>query len=86
MCVMGVNMKTVTTREVQHHFSQILDSLDEEVEIVVTRRGEKIATLSKYNEESKMPRSIPNFREIRERLGVKPCGGENEVLVMRGED
>ncbi len=39
-------MKTVTTREVQHHFARVLENLSEEGSVQVTRRGEVVAVIS----------------------------------------
>ena len=36
-------MKTATTREVQHHFSKVLNWVDAGEEVVITRRGKKVA-------------------------------------------
>jgi len=39
-------MKTVTTREVQHHFARVLENLSEEGSVQVTRRGEVVAVIN----------------------------------------
>ena len=46
MCVISVNMKTVTTREVQHHFSKVLEIVEAGEEVVITRRGEEVALIT----------------------------------------
>jgi antitoxin (DNA-binding transcriptional repressor) of toxin-antitoxin stability system len=38
-------MKTVTTREVQHHFSRVLDYVEAGEEVQVTRRNKVVARI-----------------------------------------
>ena len=38
-------MKTVTTREAQHHFAKIISHIADGEEVIVTRRGKKVARI-----------------------------------------
>lgn len=38
-------MKTVTTREAQHHFTKLISYLADGEEVTVTRRGKKVARI-----------------------------------------
>ena len=63
MCVIVVNMKTATTREVQHHFSRVLDWVDAGEEVVITRRGKRVATLGPIHEEADPMEKKVNWNE-----------------------
>lgn len=43
MCVRIVNMKSVTTREAQHHLAKVLEMVEAGEEVAITRRGKKVA-------------------------------------------
>ena len=85
MCVINVNMKTATTREVQHHFSNILDWVAEGEEVIVTRRGKRVARVTRYEEPDEQEVIVPDFRELRKKLGTDSNQGQNEILRMRDE-
>jgi len=38
-------MKTVTTREAQHHFAKIISHIQDGEEVIVTKRGKKVARI-----------------------------------------
>lgn len=46
MCVILLNMKTVSLRQMQHHLSDALRQVDQGQELLVTRRGRAIARLA----------------------------------------
>lgn len=87
MCVISVNMKTATTREVQHHFSKVLKWVDAGEEVVITRRGKSIATLAPMNEAiDPMEKKVDWAAVIEERqkaLGDLPKSMEDTVQKMR---
>ena len=79
-------MKTVTTREVQHHFSKVLASVEAGEEVVVTRRGKEVAKLSPMLEvELKKTFKVPDFEAIRRQIGTDQSRGQNEILKQRNE-
>lgn len=78
-------MKTATTREVQHHFSNILDWVAEGEEVIVTRRGKRVARVIRYEELEEQEINVPDFRELRKKLGTDIDQGQNEILRMRDE-
>ncbi len=58
LCVMVVNMKTVTTREAQHHLARVLEYVEQGEKIIITRRGVKVAKLEPYHRPNPFKRSI----------------------------
>ena len=86
MCVIDVNVKTVTTREVQHHFAKVLKSVQAGEEVKVTRRGKTVAMLVPVVGDEDAPLRIPNFGGWRESVGISSAGGGNSVVEMRRED
>lgn len=77
-------MKTVTTREVQHHFARVLASVEAGEELVVTRRGKEVAKLSPMQgAELKKSFRVPDFGAIRREIGTDKESGVNEVLRQR---
>lgn len=79
-------MKTVTTREAQHHLSKVLEMVGKGEEVVITRRGVKVALLSPIEpanaEESEVDWS-ESVRRIREHLKDAPYVGQSVVLEER---
>jgi prevent-host-death family protein len=75
-------MKTVTTREAQHHLSKVIEMVEAGEEVVITRRGRKLVKLSLYQED-RGPVEMPDFEQVRRRLGTEGAGGENAVLAER---
>ncbi|NJR43551.1 MAG: type II toxin-antitoxin system prevent-host-death family antitoxin [Akkermansiaceae bacterium] len=45
-------VKTVTTREAQHHFSKVMEMVEAGEEIIITRRGKKVAQLKSYKDDA----------------------------------
>ncbi len=90
MCVISVNMKTATTREVQHHFSKVLDWVDAGEEVVITRRGKKVARVIALEKEiDPLEKEVDWAEAIRERneaLHNLPQLQRNIVLEMREEE
>jgi len=78
-------MKTATTREVQHHFSNILNWVAEGEDVMVTRRGKRVARIVRYEEPEEQEVIVPDFFALRKTLGTDKGGGRNEILRMRDE-
>lgn len=79
-------MKTVTTREAQHHLSKVLEMVKAGEEVIITRRGEKVARLSPVEEENLTERVVDwseSIARIKERLSDMPNVGKNAVLEER---
>lgn len=79
-------MKTVTTREAQHHLSKVLDMVDNGENIVITRRGEKAYSLSLYEQEDICEKEVDwsaALSEIKERLGHLPKLKGSTVEMLR---
>jgi prevent-host-death family protein len=51
-------MKTVTTREAQHHLSKVLELVEAGEEVVITRRGEAVAKLTGVESENPLEREV----------------------------
>ena len=56
-------MKTATTREVQHHFSRVLNWVDSGEEVVITRRGEKVARVVPIDQSDPFDREV-NWADV----------------------
>ncbi|CAN5493626.1 hypothetical protein BH23VER1_BH23VER1_24030 [soil metagenome] len=78
-------MRTATVREAQHHLSKLLQELESGEDIVLTRRGQKIATLSAYRESDQSEIAFPDFGQLRRDLGTDSIKGQNAILQMREE-
>ena len=79
-------MKTATVREAQHHLSKLLREVEAGEEIVLTRRGEKIATIKTYEEEEPAERAVdwrPWLEMQKKRMEGIPKLGQNPVLEER---
>ena len=81
-------MKTVTTREAQHHLSKVLEMVGSGEEVIITRRGKQVARVTAIVE------GDPRNREVdwaawasmqRERMRAMPDVGESPVLAEREE-
>ena len=75
-------MKTVTTREVQLHFSKILNWVSHGEEVVITRRGETVAKIVSAREDGEQNAEIPDFAARRKAM-FGDRFFENAVLVER---
>ena len=58
-------MKTVTTREAQHHSAKILEHLEDGEDVIVTRRGKQVARISGLDPEEADPSSTDWETSIR---------------------
>ncbi len=82
-------MKTVTTREAQHHLSKVLKLVDAGEEVVITRRGKELAKLSPIDGGTTSARRVDwgeSIRRCHERLGNIPALSENLVVELREEE
>lgn len=80
-------MKIVTIREIQHHLPKMLEMVAAGEEVVITRRGKRVAKIERYCEAEESSVVIPDFSQLREDMGthIIRCEGENEVIRQRGE-
>lgn len=81
-------MKTVTTREAQHHLSKVLEMVSAGEEVVITRRGKQVAKLSPVEDES-AKRKVDWAESLRRRdevLGHLPRFDYGVVERMREEE
>jgi len=82
-------MKTVTTREAQHHLSKVLDMVDEGEEVLITRRGKKTYKLQAYQEVDPRERKVDwaaEIESIEKNLGHLPKFNDSIVEIMRSEE
>lgn len=70
LCVMVVNMKTVTTREAQHHLSKVLEWVGHGEGVIITRRGVKVAKLEPYQQPDPSKRNV-DWKKILLEMGRK---------------
>ena len=86
LCVISVDMKTVTTREAQHHLAKVMELVEMGGEVVITRRGKKVAKLVPFVDDEEQPVKVPEFGTWRKGNGIERCGGENAIVGLREED
>lgn len=82
-------MKTVTTREAQHHLSRILNMVDDGEEVLIKRRGKKAYKLQAYQEVDPRERKVDWAAEIdliKKNLGHLPKFNDSIVEIMRSEE
>ena len=82
-------MKTVTTREAQHHLSKVLEIVEKGEDVIITRRGEKVAKLSSVRKSSGEAYEVDwseAIEMLEEHLADMPEMEKNIVLEMREEE
>lgn len=82
-------MKTVTTREAQHHLTKVLQMVEAGEEVVITRRGKQIARLSSISQEANHLQALDWSEAIAQReaqLNDLPASSSNPVLAAREEE
>lgn len=61
MCVIMLNMKKASVREIQHHFSDILRRIEEGEEVYITKRNRIVAKIVPQNDMQNGPVEYPDF-------------------------
>ena len=82
-------MKTATIREAQHHLSKLIAEIEKGEEIVITRRGKKVARIHAYEEEIPLEKKVDwatAIRETREALAHLPRFTDSTVELMRRDE
>ncbi|MGB0993840.1 MAG: type II toxin-antitoxin system Phd/YefM family antitoxin [Akkermansiaceae bacterium] len=81
-------MKTVTTREAQHHLSKVLEMVSAGEEVIITRRGKQVALVTPIDDNKS---SEPDVdwelwaEEQKAFIAKMPHVGENPILAEREE-
>lgn len=79
-------MKTVTTREAQHHLSKVLEMVEAGEDVVITRRGKSVARLSPVGENDSAAEKVDwnaAMEDIKKSLGHLPKLEGSSVERMR---
>lgn len=87
LCVMMLNMKTATVRQVQHSLSEVLKWVDTGEEVLVTRRGRLVARLVPAREATQKP-EWPDFLARSSQIWGKQARGRpvsRMIVEERGE-
>ena len=82
-------MKTVTTREAQHHLSKVIKMVQKGEDVMVTRRGEAVVRMSSPENEVSPDAQVDWSDVIQksdETLAKLPQSPRNSVLAMREEE
>jgi prevent-host-death family protein len=82
-------MKTVTTREAQHHLSKVLEMVGKGEEVIITRRGEAVAKLSSVKAGESHDARVDWSKSIQHRdenLSDIPQLQRNVIVEMREEE
>ncbi len=61
MCVIMLNMKKASVREIQHHFSDVLRHIEEGEEVYITKRNKIVAKIVPQNDTQNSPVEYPDF-------------------------
>jgi len=76
-------MKTATVRDLRNHYSSLMGWIDAGEEVVITRRGEPIATLAPIKQ--KPPENV-NWAEspavTRDRSGERPLTAQESLDII----
>lgn len=76
-------MILVNSKEARCKFSSILNDVENGSEIIVTRRGKKVARITQVNDESIPLKSLKKFRDA---IKVKGEGLSQSVIQQREEE
>ena len=79
-------MKTATTREVQHHFSRVLDWVEDGEEVVITRRGKQVARVVPIDSGDPFDKNVDWAAALKEREAIYQsveANGTDSVSRMR---
>ncbi len=83
MCVIMLNMKTATVRDVQHHFRKVLAWVEEGEEVLVTRRNRTVARLVPCIPARPSTVPLPDFAaRARAIWGAHPDGGDLSAAIL----
>ena len=75
-------MLEINTKEVRGHFSSILNRVEQGEEVVITRRGKRIARLTPLNEKGSPLSSLNKFRE-----NIKIVGKSlSQTVILQREE
>ena len=76
-------MIVVSTKDARGNFSSILDEVESGKEIIITRRGKKVARITQVNDES-VP--LKSLKEFRKNITVKGNALSQSVIQQREEE
>jgi len=82
-------MKTVTTREAQHHLAKVLALVEQGEEVVITRRGLKVARIEAYKDTGAKFRKVDwaaEIEAIKRELGHLPKFTDSTAELLRAEE
>jgi len=83
MCVIMLDMKTATVRDVQHHFRKVLAWVEDGEEVLVTRRNKSVARLVPCTPTSPASVPLPDFAaRARAIWGAHPDGGDLSAAIL----
>lgn len=87
MCVIMLNMNKASVREVQHHFSDILQRIKEGEEVYITKRNKIVAKIVPHNEIRQEPVKYPDFVARAKKICEAPRGKplSDTVIEERNE-
>ncbi len=76
-------MLEINVKEVRSNLSSILDKVEQGEDIVITRRGKRVARISHLDENPTPLRSLVNFRE---NINVQGNSLSQTVITQREEE
>ena len=88
MCVIMLNMKTATVRDVQHHLAKVLAWVERGEEVEITRRSKPVARLVPSIPVHPAPAEMPDFAaRARAIWGAQPKGsGLSKTILTEREE
>jgi prevent-host-death family protein len=87
MCVILLNMKTATVRDVQHHFRKVMAWVERGEEVEITRRSKAVARLVPSTPVRPAPAETPDFAaRARAIWGTHPKGRGLSKTILAGRE
>jgi prevent-host-death family protein len=76
-----LDMKTATVRQVQHHLSEVLQSVEDGEEVLITKRGRVIAKIVPTRDKPRVP-VWPDFVQRSTRIWGKRVRGKSLSAII----
>jgi prevent-host-death family protein len=82
-------MKMISTREAQHHFAKVMEMVESGEEVVITRRGRKVARVASYHAADQEKVSIPwqnIINDLDRELERLPIFSDSTTELLRADE
>jgi prevent-host-death family protein len=76
-------MSEINVKEVRRNLSTILDNVEQGEEIIITRRGKKVARMTKIND---IPSPLPSLKRFRDQIKIAGKPLSQTVTIQRKKE